>query len=223
MNPQIDTLCGKIAYLGLNSHTAKHYSADHIPVIKIVPYAKSSPQIRRAIHYVKYSSHAILTSPSSTSLFFATMRKQRYLNNLHYLCVGKVTAKRLLHFLPQARYSLAATETGEGILPLVASLPHTARILYPHSSLSRPVITDFLIKENKQFVSYPHYTVKPLSPRPSCFTPYKHIIFTSPSGVRAYAQLFPCLPQKMYWCLGPITLKEFQKTSNIKANLLPNI
>lgn len=223
MNPQIYKFCcGKAAYLGINSQTAQQYRADHIPILKIVPYAKSSPQIRRAIHYLKNASHVILTSPSSTSLFFSTMKKQSCLTNLHYLCIGKITAKRLLHFLPQARYSLAAIETGEGVLPLISSLSNNVRILYPHSHFSRSVITDFLIKKNKQFFAYPHYTVKPRFLRPSCFDSYENIIFTSPSGIRAYTQIFANFPQKTYWCLGPTTLQEFQKHSNIKANLLPS-
>ncbi|EPP37782.1 hypothetical protein BOKEGFJH_00054 [Chlamydia avium] len=225
MHPQIyRRFCEtKTAYLGLNSQTAKQYHADYIPILKLVPYAKSSPQIRQATHYLKRTSHIVLSSPSSTSLFFARMKKHKqYLRNLHYLCIGKVTLKRLLDFLPRAHYSLATTETSEGFLPLILPLTDNTRILYPHSSFSRPVITDFLTRENKQFFAYSHYTVRPRDLDPSIFSPYKNIIFTSPSGVRAYTKLFSRFPNKIYWCLGPITLQEFQKTSSSQVYLLTN-
>ncbi|WP_348663761.1 uroporphyrinogen-III synthase [Chlamydia vaughanii] len=212
------------AYLGLNQRTAKKYHAHFLPILKIVPRKTNSHQLRRAYRYFKQSTHVILTSPSSTSLFVSRMIKKtskQALLHKHYLCVGRITAQRLRTFLPDARYSLATIETGEGVLPLITLLPPDARILYPHSALSRPLIKNFLSQENRLFFAYPHYTVEQLPLHPGIFAPYHRVIFTSPSTVRAYASLFPTLPDKDHWCQGPITLQEFQKNYSSSGKLIP--
>ncbi|WP_117274754.1 uroporphyrinogen-III synthase [Chlamydia poikilotherma] len=210
-------------YLGLNQQTAKRYCAHFAPILKIVPFAKSSPQFRLAFRYLEKTSHILLTSPSSTSLFLSRMSKEvskRTLENKHYLCLGKITAHRLIRLLPKAQHSLATIETGEGILPLISSLPEDTRILYPHSALSRSVIKDFLEKENRCFFAYPHYRIQEIQLESKIFDRCNRVILTSPSGVRAYAKLFPNLPNRTHLCQGPITLKEFQKIYSHPGKLL---
>ncbi|BAE81555.1 conserved hypothetical protein [Chlamydia felis Fe/C-56] len=211
-------------YLGLNQQTARKYRALFAPILEIVPFARSSPQLRHAYLYLEKTSHILLTSPSSTSLFFSRMKKKfsrKTLRNKHYLCLGKITAHRLARCLPKAPYSLAATETGEGVLPMISSLPKEARILYPHSALSRPIIKNFLTQENRYFFAYPHYSIRERRLSPQIFDHCTRVILTSPSGVRAYAKLFPVLPDRQHFCQGPITLKEFQKIYNHSGDLLP--
>ncbi|AAP04974.1 uroporphyrinogen-III synthase [Chlamydia caviae] len=210
-------------YLGLNQQTAKRYHAYFAPILVIVPFARSSPQQRRAFRYLEKTSHILLTSPSSTSLFISRMRRKvpkKTLENKHYLCLGKITAHRLKCLLPKAHYALATVETGEGVLPMISSLPKDARILYPHSALSRPVIKNFLEKENRSFFAYPHYGIREQRLKSKIFDRCHRIILTSPSGVRAYAKLFSKLPNKKHLCQGPITLKEFQKIYNQPGELL---
>ncbi|MFJ1509128.1 uroporphyrinogen-III synthase [Chlamydia crocodili] len=210
-------------YLGLNQQTAKKYCAHFVPILKIVPFARSLPQLRLAFRYLEKTSHILLTSPSSTSLFISRMSRKvskRTLENKHYLCLGKITAHRLVRLLPKAPYSLATIETGEGVLPMISSLPEDARILYPHSALSRSVIKDFLKKESRYFFAYPHYRIQELRLKSKIFDQCNRVILTSPSGVRAYAKLFPILPNRIHLCQGPITLKEFQKIYSHPGELL---
>lgn len=210
-------------YLGLNQETANRYHARFVPILEIVPFARSSPQLRYAQRYLEKTSHVLLTSPSSTSLFISRMRRKnskKTLSTKHYLCLGEITARRLTKLLPKARYSLATVETGEGVIPLIASLPKHARILYPHSALSRPVIKDFLQKEHRSFFAYAHYTIRERQFPLSVFKQCSRVILTSPSGVRAYAKLFPELPRRIHICQGPITLKEFKKMYNHPGELL---
>ncbi|WP_375793574.1 uroporphyrinogen-III synthase [Chlamydia sp. 12-01] len=210
-------------YLGLNQQTAKKYCARFSPILEIVPFAGSSPQLRYAVRYLEKTSHILLTSPSSTSLFISRMRKKisrKALETKYYLCLGKVTAHRLMSLLPKARYSLAAVETGEGVLPMISLLPQDVRILYPHSALSRSVIKNFLKQENRYFFAYPHYSVRERQLSTRVFDQCSRVILTSPSGVRAYAKLFPSLPKRIHSCQGPITLKEFQKIYNHPGELI---
>ncbi len=210
-------------YLGLNRETANRYHASFVPILEIIPFARSSPQLRYALRYLEETSHILLTSPSSTSLFISRMRRKnskKTLSTKHYLCLGEITASRLTKLLPKAQYSLATIETGEGVLPMISSLPKNARILYPHSALSRPVIEDFLKRENRSFFAYSHYTIRERQLHPSVFKQCSRVILTSPSGVRAYAKLFPQLPRRIHICQGPITLKEFREIYNHPGELL---
>ncbi|EPJ25401.1 uroporphyrinogen-III synthase HemD family protein [Chlamydia psittaci 09DC78] len=210
-------------YLGLNRETANRYHASFVPILEIIPFARSSPQLRYALRYLEETSHILLTSPSSTSLFISRMRRKnskKTLSTKHYLCLGEITASRLTRLLPKAQYSLATIETGEGVLPMISSLPKNARILYPHSALSRSVIEDFLKRENRSFFAYSHYTIRERQLHPSVFKQCSRVILTSPSGVRAYAKLFPQLPRRIHICQGPITLKEFREIYNHPGELL---
>ncbi|WP_201456701.1 uroporphyrinogen-III synthase [Chlamydia sp. 17-3921] len=210
-------------YLGLNHYTAQRYQAHFFPILQITPYAKSSPQIKKAQYYFPLATHIILTSPSSSVLFLSKMLKtfpKALFNNKSYLCLGQATKKRIQSLLPKAQISLATEEISEGFFSIIKALPKDAFLLYPHSALARPVIKKFLIETNKNFYSYPHYSVKPRSLNKSLFTHYDHIILTSPSSVRAYSKIFPKLPQKHHWCQGPITLQEFQTIFCTQAKLL---
>ncbi|ANH78317.1 uroporphyrinogen-III synthase [Candidatus Chlamydia sanziniae] len=202
-------------YLGLNRHTAQKYRAHFLPILTLVPYAQGTPFQKNAVRYFPQTTHVILTSPSSTTLFLSRMLRivsKHFLNKKHYLCLGKATRQRLFSFLPKAQQSTAEQEVGEGLFPLIQALSTSSRILYPHSRLARPVIKDFLYQESKDFFAYPHYTVQPRHLKRSLFFPYEKIIFTSPSTVRAYAKIFPDLPHQTYWFQGPHTFQEFQTT-----------
>lgn len=213
-------------YLGLNRNTAHKYHAVYMPILRIVPYSRQTPSVCRAQHYLTHASHILLTSPSSTSLFLSSMKRWRSKKNLekkHYLCIGEITARRLTHILPKAQYSLAHSPTSEGLLPLLSSLPITAHILYPHSALSRSIIKNHLIQEDRFFFAYPHYTIRGIRYKKALFSAYHRVILTSPSGVRAYAALFPELPDKEHLCLGIITQQEFRKIYNQEAPSLESL
>ncbi|WP_100934673.1 uroporphyrinogen-III synthase [Candidatus Chlamydia corallus] len=213
-------------YLGFNQKTAHKYQAHHLPILNLFPYAKNTPQNKHAVRFLPEATHVILTSPSSTGLFLSRMARlaSKYtLKTKTYLCLGEATKKRLLSFLPQAKYTVATQEIAEGLFPLLQALPSTARILYPHSFLARRVIKEFLYNRFT-FFSYPHYTVKPRKLKKALLSRYKKIIFTSPSTVRAFAKIFPRFPEKIYWCQGSVTFQEFQKfASPTKAFLLETI
>ncbi|KZN28349.1 uroporphyrinogen-III synthase [Chlamydia pecorum] len=213
----------KILYLGLNKKTAKKYHAYHLPILQLVPFAQTSPQLKKAFRYLPLTTHILLTSPSSSALFLSKACKRfsrSLLQKKCFICIGKATHETTRNVLPKASTLLASEEISEGVFPVIRTLPKTSYLLYPHSALSRPSIKDFLTENSWHFFSYAHYTVKPRPVNKTLFSQYEHVILTSPSTVRAYAQLFPQLPKKTYWCQGPITLQEFQNFYCAKPQLL---
>lgn len=192
-------------YLGLSKASARRYRAHFCPLIRVIPFSLSSPQFRTERRF--QASHVILTSPTSAAIFMARMKSW----DLHYLCIGKETAQRVLRILPKAVLSVAELEQGEGLIPLLTQLPQKSRILYPHSELARPVITDFLLMERRYFFSYAHYTIRPCKLPLKAFKNYRHIILTSSSCVQAYHKHFPILPRCTHWCKGTITQHTFEQ------------
>lgn len=201
-------------YLGLNPSSAKQYSAVFQPIIRIVPFSKHVPQIRHARKFLVSTSHILLTSPSSTACFFSSIRKRIPLSlfrNKSFVTIGQATSSRVKAFLPKANIVQSAFPQAEAFLPILSTLPSSSSLLYPHSVLARPILRSLLQTLPFSSFSYPHYTVKPITLSVSTFLPHKTIILTSPSIVRAYAQLFPCLPDKEHWCLGEISAAEFKQ------------
>ncbi|MBQ8498668.1 uroporphyrinogen-III synthase [Chlamydia sp.] len=201
-------------YLGLNPLSAKRFSATFQPIIRIIPFSKQAPQIRRARKFLVSASYILLTSPSSTDCFFSSIRKKILLPSLinkNFVTIGETTSSRLRVYLPKAKITQCEFPQAEAFLPILSSLPKNSSLLYPHSSLSRPVIRSFLETLPQPFFAYPHYTVKAVKLSLKIFIPHKTIILTSPSIVRAYAELFPLLPNKEHWCLGEVSASEFKK------------
>ena len=204
-----------ILYLGLNPSFAKRYSAVFQPMIRIIPFSKRAPQMRRARQFLVSASHILLTSPSSTRCFFASIKKNissSTLINKNFVTIGETTSSRVRAHFPNATIQQVSFPQAESFLPILSSLSPEASILYPHSFLARPIIRSFLEKLPNPFFAYPHYTVKPLKLPLKTFLPYKIIILTSPSIVHAYAKLFPTLPRKEHWCLGKISAEAFTNT-----------
>ncbi|AAF39529.1 uroporphyrinogen-III synthase [Chlamydia trachomatis] len=201
-------------YLGLNPSFAKQYSAIFQPIIRIIPFSKHAPQMRQARQFLVSASHVLLTSPSSTHCFFSSIKKTVSPSALMSKCfvtIGEATSSRVRAHLPKANIVQVPFPQSEAFQPILSSLPSNTSILYPHSSLARPIIRSLLNKLQYPFFSYSHYTVKPIKLSLNIFSPHKIIILTSPSIVRAYAKLFPSLPSKEHWCLGEISAEEFKK------------
>lgn len=213
----------KILYLGLNRQTAKYYHAIFAPIIRIIPKAKSSPSLKIATRYVQQAHYILLTSPTSASLFLSHMLKhytKQQMKCKHFICIGKTTAKRIHSSLSTSSISVASIETSEGLLPLLQTIPRQTPILYPHSALARPIIQQFLIKKQKTFYSFTHYFPKAQRISPYLLHSCSDIILTSPSIVKAYAEQFPILPNKTYWCQGPISFQAFKNLYQQEPKLL---
>lgn len=215
-------MTNKILYLGLNPPDELRYKEiTHCPLIRIAPRPYSDKDITNALSHIKKYTHFIFTSKSAVNIFFDYIKISNSVDCLKdkiFLSVGSKTTQQLKkHGIKNVL--TASEETAEGIILLLASLNLTsAFIFWPHSALSRPILTDWL--NSNQFedltglVKY-HYcacifydTVLNAPEVMPDLSKYDEIIFTSPSTVDAFCKLFGKLPHyKILSCIGSITQK----------------
>ncbi len=180
---QIDTR--KKLYLGLTPPP----NVDHHPLIKIKPKKISLD--------VPENSHIIFTSKSAIPIFF----ENTPVKNFSYLCVGQKTAQELKKYTTKTPL-IAQQETAEGILPLLNKKNY---YFWPHSSLSRPLISNYLTVHSISFQEIPIYDTLPTNTPLPNLTAYKELIFTSPSTIDAFWKLHGPPPNITLTTIGPIT------------------
>lgn len=182
----------KTLYVGLDA--PQRQNVDHCPLIEIFPREIEPVDMK------KYT-HVIFTSKSAVKIFFQHFKATDHLN---YVAVGRATAAAI----PSKNIRVAKEETAEGIIALLEELDLTqARIFWPHSTLSRFTIPEYLQKRGIPFdapIFYDTHTKYPAQvPNLTC---YDQIIFTSPSTIDAFIEVFGSLPdEKILTPIGPVT------------------
>lgn len=194
----------KVLYLGTDPH---HFECDrkivHLPLIQIIPCEEA----KEAFQEMEKYTHLIFTSKNAVEIFFS-FYKEKLINKI-FVSVGKVTAKHLeAHgYTPQL---VAREETQEGIIQLLKNENLSDAYLFlPRSSLSRPILVDFLRAAGVAFCAVTLYKTELLKPKvvPD-LNEFEEIIFTSPSTVEAFFQLFQNIPMNVKLTpIGPITSK----------------
>jgi uroporphyrinogen-III synthase len=105
-------------------------------------------------------------------------------------------------------HHIAQDETQEGVVQLLKSLPlENSYIFLPRSSLSRPVLVQFFEEQGIRYQTFDLYdtVTQGLEPKPDLDL-VDEIVFTSPSTVRAFIEIFGALPKhKKLVAIGPIT------------------
>ncbi|WP_068469062.1 uroporphyrinogen-III synthase [Candidatus Protochlamydia phocaeensis] len=222
-DPQ-DFASKQILYTGLDPH---HYqgkgNVTHVPLIEIVPRPLSDPAIQPVLSQFAQYTHVIVTSKSTIPIL------QDYLCRLGFslqewaqkstLAVGRATAAHLsacgIHPM-----RVAKEETAEGLLYEMDSMSlKDAFFLWPHSAQSRPVLKNYFSRHKIAFQDCLLYDTLPHYPS---YLPdvdaFDEIVFTSPSTVKAFVQIFGSLPaHKQLTPIGPITascLKAYLSQSN---------
>lgn len=199
---------------GLESRSAvsrlkgQEYEVIHYPVIQIVPFSLEDPAVMQSYADLDKYTHFIFTSKNAVALFFDYLEKlDLTFPSKEVVAVGAVTAAHLARRGVMNPW-VAKEETQEGLIALLSTLDlHNAYLFIPKSSLSRPVLYDFL---NQAQISYRacnlYDTVAQVKePRPA-WEDYDFVVFTSPSTVRAFFSMFGCLPsQQRCLAIGPVT------------------
>ncbi|MEI8366392.1 MAG: uroporphyrinogen-III synthase [Parachlamydiaceae bacterium] len=215
----------RVLYLGLD---LPEQQMDHCPLIQIVPRPKSDPNIINAFTKFQAFTHLIFTSKSSVSIVveyaphFGIDLEQ--IRHKCILAVGTQTAAKLASFGIAATIT-AANETGEGIIDELSKLDlnlKTASVFWPHSSLSRPLISEWLTTRHIPFVSPIFYDTVPRIPTPlPDLALYDELIFTSPSVVDAFVSIYKILPKdKILTSIGPITQKHISSLQDGKSGMI---
>lgn len=210
----------RILYLGLDpTHYANSDEVIHWPIIQIVPRPLSEPSIQQALHDFESYSHVMITSKSTVAIL------KDYLLQLGIslqvwakkgtLAVGKITAKHLQD-CGITPIKVAQKETAEGIIEELKQLPlENAHVFWPHSAQARSVIKEFLCTQHIHHTTCVFYDTQSQMPsnHPS-LEEFDKIVFTSPSTVKAFLQIFGTFPSHVQLeTIGPVT-DQFLKTVN---------
>lgn len=201
-----------ILYLGLDpSRHDFDLPVIHYPVIKI--QRKPFSSLQSSFFPTKPYTHLIFTSRSAVQVFQKCSEHWAldFWSSTTVIAVGRATAQLILPFGPKELH-IAEEETAEGVISLIQQLPRGDQDFYfwPHSSLSRPVISQFLERESISFVSCDLYETECVTPLPKPdLSRVRTIVFTSPSTVEGFLQAYSSFPEGVeLQCIGPITQKK---------------
>jgi uroporphyrinogen-III synthase len=143
-----------------------------------------------------------------TYFFDALKEKMHLLEGKCVVAVGKTTASFLTRegFPPQF---IAEDERQEGVIELLSKLGFlkNSYIFLPRSSRARPLLENFLKERKLRHRIFNLYDtiLQKLLPLPD-LKDFDEIVFTSPSTVEAFYEIFPEIPHgKKITAIGPVT------------------
>lgn len=183
----------------------------HYPIIKIIPRTLADPELKASFDDLQEYTHIIFTSKNAVKVFFDIARSiykdLSFLQERSIFAIGKVTCDALKKegFVPVV---VSSDETQEGMIKeLELEDLEEAYVFFPRSSLSRPVLLDYLYKNGIRHQACNLYdTVAHLPGPPPNLKQIDEIVFTSPSTVEAFYSLFGFIPtDKSLKVIGPIT------------------
>jgi uroporphyrinogen-III synthase len=199
-------------YLGTDpSHYVSDAKIIHFPIIEIIPRTLADEALKKCIERIQEFTHIVVTSKNAVRVFFNLLRSVHkdltFLNTVSFLCIGSVTAKYLAleGFCPSV---VAKVQTQEGLVQQLDSLNwQDANVFFPRSSLSRNVLSAFLITKNiKHSICDLYDTITTSLAQNIDLNIVDEIVFTSPSTVKAFIEKFGPIPtNKKLVAIGPIT------------------
>lgn len=183
----------------------------HYPVIKIVPRPLDEPELKQAFDDLDAYTHLIFTSKNAVKIFFSHLASLNKpidtLKEKRIIAIGLVTAAHLSAQGCPAT-DISTEETQEGVVKLLNTMDlDDAYLFLPRSSLSRPILANFFKERELRYQACDLYdTVSHcIQPKPD-LDQIDEIIFTSPSTVQAFLEIFGALPKgKKCLAIGPIT------------------
>jgi hydroxymethylbilane synthase len=208
-------------YLGLDMPALlKEQRAIHLPIIRIVPRDPLSADIQGAFKNMHEYTHLVFTSKSAVRIFMDFLPVFRLdvkdLKNKHVIAVGRSTAS-VLYECGLHVDIVASDETAEGVTQELNRLQlQHAYFLWPHSALSRTVLNEYMENNHLRYRECVLYDTVPLQPSPPpLLTQFKEIIFTSPSTVDAFKQIYGTIPKGIkLTSIGPVTQTHLVKTQS---------
>ncbi len=163
----------------------------HFPIIQTI-------DVNLNLDYSKYNA-LLFTSPNAARYYRGDLDSKKL------IAIGPSTAK----MLPK-KALLPREATQEGLISLFEKIPLSQmQLLWPRSSLSRPLIIDYLTKKKVSFEAPVLYRTEPkiydLTP---AFADFDQIVITSPSCLDSLLKNWGELPPlEKIVTLGPVTKK----------------
>lgn len=159
-------------YLGLRCPNVMWH---HFPIIEIEPIP---------FEPVTGATHYLFTSRTAAKMYLP------YLTRKPIFCTGRATAKELNGFETR----IAALEQAEGVVELLKNENlEGAHIVWPRAEGARDVISNYL-KGRCRLTEIPLYRSRTTGRTPPDITSFSRLMFTSPSTVKAFQELFGSLP-----------------------------
>lgn len=204
----------RVLYLGLDpTHYICSAIITHWPIIQIMPVPITDSTIRKTLNQFSSYSHVIMTSKTAVYILRDYLQKLGIdldvWKKKKTIAVGRVTAYHLeqLGIFPSI---IASDETAEGIVEELKKLDlKECHLFWPHSAKSRTVISDYLEEQKIIYSACIFYAPKNQENKnvPN-LNDFDEIIFTSPSTVEAFFEIFGHVPQHIkLTAVGPITEK----------------
>lgn len=202
----------RILYLGLDpTHCTLEGLITHFPVIQIIPVKATDPLLQYALNDFNQYTHIVITSKSTVKILADYLPIFGYSitdwTTKKTIAVGKVTAYHLLKLGIKAEI-IAQEETAEGVIKELKELISPNYFYFwPHATEARPIISDFFKESSAKFsecIFYHTHTFVP--PIKVNLENFDEIVFTSPSTVRGFLEIFGKLPSnKILTPIGPVT------------------
>ncbi len=194
----------RVLYLG----TEEKKGMVHLPIIEIIPRDFQGFEIQTAMADFPEYTHVILTSKNGARVFCDCMEHYKVkLQGNKVFAVGKATA----HALEERGITVdevAVEETQEGVVHLLAMEDlDDAYVLLPQSSRARSALSSSLILRRVRHQKVSIYDTKKKIPsvKPDLEN-FDEIIFTSPSTVEAFSEIFTVIPKGIkLMSIGAIT------------------
>ncbi len=186
----------KTLYLGLDPSSFPRDNLVHFPVIEIYPF---EVDLSAAENY----SHLIFTSKTTVRIFFDQYKLS--LKGKIFLAVGDKTA---LEIKKRGYEAKAPKEwTQEGMIELIKQ--EKGSFFFPKSSRARELLPNYL-QENTHCHIVDIYETKVKKQEPIDLEEFSEIVFTSPSCVDGFLEIFGKIPKnKQLIFIGPVTKAYF--------------
>ncbi|MDR2118007.1 MAG: uroporphyrinogen-III C-methyltransferase [Tannerellaceae bacterium] len=208
----------KILITGTSDEAYAHNPhAVHTPLIRIDRIA-DNPMLRACIREIRDFDWIIFTSRYGVRYFFETIREWkvdiRSLAKIQFASVGKTTAAELQTY--QIYPDLEpANESAAGLVHCFREKGITDKyMLLPRSDKGLKYLSDELEKLGNRIADIPVYRNSPNGEAEKTeLSPYRKIIFSSPSAVEAFNRLYGEMPSGIQLVAkGPTTEESIKKT-----------
>lgn len=208
----------KVLYLGTDpNHYATSAEVMHCPIIKMVPRDFTSFAIQHQLQDVSQYTHVVVTSKNAVqilmdALYFYSISLASLQEKI-WVCIGSSTEQTLRDF-GITESIVAGEETQDGVIKVLDVLDlNRAYLFYPRSAQARPTLACYLkVRQLRHQICDLYDTVTCRPAIAPILSNFNEVVFTSPSTVNAFFELFSVVPPHLILTpIGPITKQALER------------
>lgn len=212
-----------ILYLGLDpTHCKADGKITHFPIIQIHLISSSQNRIKKALKSFGDYTHILITSKTTVKILLDYLPifgwQLSDWKSKKTISVGSATTQQLQLNGIEPMIT-AKEETAEGLLQEIEKIINPKDFYFwPHSNQARSIIPKYFAKKNCGFNHCSIYQTLsiPITTTSPDLNHFDEIIFTSPSTVKAFIEIYGSFPNdKKLTPIGPVTAK-FLESERVK-------